>query len=109
LFKIKEGCLKRIGKSDWRHILMKVLIIYDSVFGNTEKIAQAIGNAFGSQEGVEILRASDVKPERLAGLDVLIVGSPTRAFRATPAISNFLKTIPKNGLKGGKVAVTCPH
>ncbi len=24
---------------------MKVLIIYDSVFGNTEQIAQAIGNA----------------------------------------------------------------
>jgi len=44
----RVGCLERRGKSDWRHISMKVLIIYDSVFGNTEQIAQAIGNALGS-------------------------------------------------------------
>ena len=83
---------------------MKVLIIYDSVFGNTEQVAQAMGNALGSQAEVNILRVGDVKPEHLTGLDVLIVGSPTRRFRPTPAISNFLKGIPKNGLKGIKVA-----
>jgi flavodoxin len=38
---------------------MKVLIVYDSVFSNREKIAQAIGNALGSQEDVEILRVSN--------------------------------------------------
>jgi flavodoxin len=83
---------------------MKALIVYDSVFGNTEQIAQAIGNALGSQEDVEILRASNVKPEQLTGLKLLIVGSPTRGFRPTPAISDLLKSIPKNGLKGVKVA-----
>jgi flavodoxin len=83
---------------------MKVLIIYDSVFGNTEQIAQAIGNALGSQEDVEILRVSNVKPEQLTGLKLLIVGSPTRGFRPTPAISDLLKSIPKNGLKGVQVA-----
>ena len=83
---------------------MKVLIIYDSVFGNTEQIAQAIGNALGSQEDVEILRVSNVKLEQLTGLKLLIVGSPTRQFRPTAAINNFLKRIPKNGLKGVKVA-----
>ena len=83
---------------------MKVLIIYDSGFGNTEQIAQAIGNALGSQEDVEILRVGNVKPEQLTGLKLLIVGSPTRGFRPTPAISNLLKSIPKNGLKGVKVA-----
>lgn len=35
---------------------------------------------------------------------MLIVGSPTRQFRPTAAISNFLKRIPKNGLKGIKIA-----
>jgi flavodoxin len=83
---------------------MKVLIVYDSVFGNTEQIAQAIGNALGSQKDVEILRVSNVKPQQLTGLKLLIVGSPTRGFRPTPAISNLLKSIPKNGLKGVKVA-----
>jgi flavodoxin len=41
---------------------MKALVVYDSVFGNTEQIAQAIGDALGSQEDVEILRVSNVKP-----------------------------------------------
>ena len=83
---------------------MKTLIVYDSFFGNTEKIAQAIGNSLGSKENVEILRVSEVKPEQLIGLELLIVGSPTRAFRPTKAIMGFLNKIPLNGLKGVKVA-----
>ncbi len=83
---------------------MKTLIVYDSFFGNTEKIAQAIGNSLGSKENVETLRVSEVKPERLIGLELLIVGSPTRAFRPTKAIMDFLKKIPLNVLKGVKVA-----
>ena len=83
---------------------MSILIVYDSVFGNTEKIARAIGAALGSQENVETLRVSNVKPEQLAGLRLLIVGSPTRQFRPTAAMTSFLKRIPGNGLKGIKVA-----
>jgi flavodoxin len=83
---------------------MNILIIYDSVFGNTEKIAQAIGTELGSQGNVETLRVSAVKPEQLAGLKLLIVGSPTRQFRPTTAASIFLKGIPENSLKGVKVA-----
>ena len=83
---------------------MKVLIVYDSVFGNTEQIAQAIGNSLGSKENVEILRVSEVKPEQLIGLELLIVGSPTRVFKPTKAIMNFLNKIPLNVLKGVKVA-----
>jgi flavodoxin len=83
---------------------MEALVIYDSFFGNTERIAQSIGNALGWPEDVGILLVGDVKPEQLAGLKLLIVGSPTRAFRPSPAIKKFLKSIPKNGLKGVKVA-----
>jgi flavodoxin len=83
---------------------MKAMVVYDSVFGNTGKIAQAIGNALGSQEDVEIVRVSDVKPKQLTGLTLLIVGSPTRQFSPTGATTSLLKSIPKNGLKGVKVA-----
>ena len=83
---------------------MKALVVYDSVFGNTEKIAQAIGEALGSPEDVGTLRVGDVKPEQMVDLDLLIVGSPTRAFRSTPATSNLLRGIPANHLKGVKVA-----
>jgi hypothetical protein len=51
-----------------------------------------------------MLRVGDVKLEQLTGLELLVVGSPTRAFRPTPAVAAFLKTIPANGLKGVRVA-----
>ena len=83
---------------------MKVLIVYDSVFGNTEQIAQAISDSLGSKENVETLRVNDMRIEKITGLDLLIVGSPTRGFRPTQAITNFLKRISTNGLNGVRVA-----
>lgn len=79
---------------------MKVLVVYDSVFGNTKKVAQAIGDALGAQA----LHVGDVKPAHLAGLDALIVGSPTQAFQPLKPVKAFLKAIPKGALKGIKVA-----
>lgn len=84
--------------------MKKVLIVYDSVFGNTEQVAQAIGSGLGPEEDVDILKAGGTNPNQLAGLKLLIVGSPTQRFRPTPAISNLLQSIPDNSLKGVKVA-----
>ena len=83
---------------------MKALVVYDSVFGNTEKVAHAMGDALGSQAEVQTLRVGEVKPEHLTGLDALIVGSPTRGFSPTPAIKNWLKNLSSNSLKDVRVA-----
>ncbi len=83
---------------------MKAMVIYDSMYGNTRKIAEAIGKALGPQEDVEIVQVGEVRPEQLAGLTLLIVGSPTQRFSPTEATTRFLKGIPKNGLEGVKVA-----
>jgi flavodoxin len=80
------------------------MVVYDSVFGNTEQVAQAVGRALGWPEDAEVRRVSEVKPEQLAGLGLLIVGSPTRAFQPTPATRQLLKRIPARGLEGVKVA-----
>jgi len=95
LFKIKAECLESRGEPDWRYFALKVLVVYDSVFGNTEQIARTIGNIPGSQEDVGILRVSHVKPEQLTGVEFLIVGYSTRRFKPTAAINTFLKRIPK--------------
>jgi flavodoxin len=79
-----------------------ILLVYDSYFGNTEKIAHAMGEALGGD--VPVKRPSDVEVESLQELDFLIVGAPTRAFRPSDAIKAFLKTIPRGALKGVKVA-----
>jgi len=83
---------------------MKVLIVFDSFFGNTEQVARAMGDALASQEEVEVLRVGDVQPGHLTGLDVLIVGSPTRAFSPSPATRKLVGSIPRQGLSGVKVA-----
>jgi flavodoxin len=83
---------------------MDILIIYDSVFGNTEKIAKAIGGAIQPQDAVATLRVSEVKPEQLKGVRLLVVGSPTRGFQATEGIQKFLKAMPDGALKGMRVA-----
>jgi len=82
--------------------MMKSLVVYDSVFGNTEQIAFAIRDGLDSE--VEALRVGDARHDQLTGLDYLVVGSPTRAFNPTKAITSFLKGIPGGSLKGVKVA-----
>jgi len=83
---------------------MKTLVIYDSVFGNTELVARAIGAALGSSPDVEVLKVGAVTSEQIKGLEKLFVGSPTRQFRATPATMNFLAALPDGCLKGVKAA-----
>jgi flavodoxin len=81
---------------------MKVLIVYDSVYGNTEKIAKAIGGAIMGE--VEVLRVSEANPFELKTIDLFIAGSPTQGGRPTPAIQDFLDKIPEPAIKNISVA-----
>jgi flavodoxin I len=83
---------------------MKVLILYDSFFGNTERIARSMGDALASAGEVQVSKVGDVGVEVLAGVELLIAGSPTRGFRPSDAMKIFLKSIPADGLKGIKTA-----
>ena len=79
---------------------MKVLIVYDSVHGNTEKIAKAIGDAVAG----EVHHAGEVNISELDTFDLIVVGSPTHGGRPTPAIRGFVNEAPASALKGAKVA-----
>ena len=81
---------------------MKTLIVYDSVHGNTEKIARAIGDAIAGE--VEVHHAGEVNISELDTFDLIIVGSPTHGGRPTPAVRDFLKKAPASALKGTSVA-----
>ncbi len=83
---------------------MKILVIYDSQYGNTETVARVIGETLGSVEEVEVLHANQVQVEQLKGVELLVVGAPTQKFNPTSPITNLLKNIPKNSLQGVKVA-----
>jgi flavodoxin I len=83
---------------------MKALIIYDSVYGNTEKIARAIAEAITPSNEVKVVGAGEANPSELASIDLLIIGSPTHAGRPTPAVQDLLNKIPKLSLQGINVA-----
>lgn len=81
---------------------MRALVVYDSVYGNTEEIAKAIGGAI--TEEVEVLRAGEVSPSKLETITLLVVGAPTQRGRATPAIRDFLDRVSKPEVRGMNVA-----
>ena len=81
---------------------MKALVIYDSLYGNTEKIAKAIGGAISSE--VKVLPVGQANPAELKSLDLLIVGSPTQGGRATKPMQAFLDKIPDTTLKAMNIA-----
>jgi flavodoxin I len=81
---------------------MKTVVVYDSLYGNTEKIAKAIADAITGEVGV--LRAGEVSSSELKTVDLLIVGSPTHAGRPSRPMQELLKGIPAGALEGVKVA-----
>jgi flavodoxin I len=81
---------------------MKILILYDSVHGNTEKIAQAIGGALEGE--VKVARVGQVSPSELTTFDLVVIGSPTHGGRPTEAITGLLDQLAASALQGVKVA-----
>lgn len=84
--------------------MAKVLVVYDSVYGNTEKIARALAEGVQSS-GVEVnlVKTNDVDLGKLGDYDLLAFGAPTQAFGIYKAMKDLLerlKTI--EGLKGKK-------
>lgn len=81
---------------------MKALVIYDSVYGNTEKIARAIADGLTGE--VKVVPVGTMNASEVRSFDLLIVGSPVHGGRATPAIDAFLKQLPAHSLEGKSVA-----
>jgi len=78
---------------------MNILIVYDSVYGNTQEIAQAIEQGLQGDHEITLVKGDQAKVEDIEGLDLLIVGSPTHGGWYIESIKSFLKAIPNNGLQ----------
>lgn len=81
---------------------MEVLIIYDSNFGNTKRVADHIANEFGSN--ASSLSVNDFNENHLLGIKLLIIGSPINAWRPTKKIKEFLNRLDPIKMKGVKSA-----
>jgi flavodoxin I len=81
---------------------MNTLVVYDSLYGNTKTIAEAIGDAIPGE--VEVLHVGDASASDLGGCDLLIVGAPTHGGRASEPARGFLDQIQARALEGINVA-----
>jgi len=70
---------------------MKTLIVFDSIYGNTEIVARAIGEAIGDE--VKVLRVVQVAEADLESVDLLVIGSPTHGALPTEAVQGLLDKI----------------
>ncbi|MGI5827758.1 MAG: flavodoxin family protein [Patescibacteria group bacterium] len=83
---------------------MKTLIIYDSRFGNTEKVANAIAKGIGKPGEVTVSKIGKENFSDLKAINLLIIGSPTYGGRPTQPVQNLLNKISGNELKDKNVA-----
>jgi flavodoxin len=69
---------------------VNITVVYDSIYGNTAKVAAAIAAALEQDNTVRLMPVQQARQADLGGTDLLIIGSPTRGFRPTPQISELL-------------------
>ncbi len=77
---------------------MKVLVVYDSIYGNTEKIAHAIAEVFGDTASTMPVHA--VSPKELTTPDLLVVACPTQAGKPTTGMQTLLAGISPDAMTG---------
>jgi flavodoxin len=81
---------------------MKYMVVYDTSYGNTTRVAEAIRAGLGAD--AEAHEIETLHPGDLSKLDLLVVGSPTQAGRPTQSMEEWLRTLPP-APEGGQVAV----
>ena len=59
---------------------MRAIVVYESMFGGTLRIAEAVAAGLTSTFEARVVRASDVGPQDLDGVDLIVVGGPTHAW-----------------------------
>ena len=59
---------------------MKALIVYESMFGNTRCVAEAIAAGMSDTLAVEVVEAATAPGILPSDVDLLVVGGPTHAF-----------------------------
>lgn len=74
---------------------MNFLVVSESFYGNTTRIARAIADALAERGDVLFTSSSNLECLKAERFDLLVLGCPTRAFGPTPGIKRFLRTFRK--------------
>lgn len=81
---------------------MKSLIIFDSNFGNTKRLAEAVARTFGKNSMA--VNVNDVTDAMIDAADTIVIGSPINIWMPSFKTMSLLWKIGKNRLQGKRVA-----
>ena len=81
---------------------MKVLVVYDSKWGNTESIAKAVAAGIG--KNAKAIKVHDLETSKTETMDLLIIGSPVIGGKPTKSIQEFLKKLSQTMDKKMRIA-----
>ena len=86
--------------------MKRVLILYDTQFGNTRKLALEIASKIQENEGIisRVANGDGLTVEDVSEYDAVHFGGPTRAFRPTRGAMIAIKNAARAGLDGKVVA-----
>ncbi|WP_392542215.1 flavodoxin family protein [Oryzobacter telluris] len=62
--------------------MSRALVVYESFWGNTERVARAVADGIAEVMSVDV-REVGAAPSGVEGVDLLVVGGPTHAFSMT--------------------------
>jgi hypothetical protein len=62
---------------------MKALVVYESMFGNTQKVAEAVAAGLRHHMEVQLRPVNRAPAPQLGVVDLVVVGGPTHAFSMT--------------------------
>ena len=87
--------------------MVKVLVVYDTKYGNTKLVAETIVEGMREVEGIEtaISDVEEVDLERVADYDAILIGSPNHWGGPVRGIKKFIDKLGKLDLKARWVAV----
>ena len=83
---------------------MNSLVVYESFYGNTEKIARYIAQGLQDGNAVKLKKAKDLQLQDLKEVDLLVMGSATRGFSPCPDTVAIFNKLEANALKNIKIA-----
>jgi flavodoxin len=81
---------------------MKAVVLYDSAYGNTKTVAEAVASRLG--HGASAVPVDGFDAAALHPGDLLVVGSPINGWKPTAKISGTLTNLAHRGLAGVKAA-----
>jgi flavorubredoxin len=83
--------------------MSRVVIIYDTKFGNTEKVAMALAEGMKKQRvNVDCLKIDEVDTSKLGDYDLLAIGGPTHTFGLSKPMKDFLQKLENVNVSGKK-------